>query len=279
RRPTAAALADELRSVPKRLRRGGSGSATRVRLRRAVLTERVLPAALAGLASGWVASRLPFYPPGATLGLAATAAGLGFVAPRAGLAFTLLAAFFPLANISLGLGLLFAGLGVIWLALTWRDPRAGLFVVAGPLLGAVAGLALLPLALQFVQGRVRRGIQAGAAVLLAVVVAGLSRAPLPFVGSRPPLGLGIDGSTRPRAVAGALWHQLALHPTLIVEAGVLAVAAALLPSIRGRGPWAAAQFGALLLVATGLIAPHAALLPLVAGAWVTAAALAVERRS
>jgi hypothetical protein len=60
---------------------------------------------------------------------------------------------------------------------------------------------------------------------------------------------------------------------------VLAVAAALLPSIRGRGPWAAAQFGALMLVATGIVAPHAALLPLVAAAWVTAAVLAVERRS
>jgi hypothetical protein len=279
RRPTAAALADELRSVPKRLRRGGDGSTTRVKLRKAVLTERVLPAALAGLATGWVASRLPFYPPGATLGLAGTASVLGFTAPRAGLAFTLLAAFFPLANISLGLGLLFAGIAVVWIGLTWRDPRAGLFVVAGPLLGAVAGLALLPLALQFVRGRIRRGVQAGAAVLLAVVVAGLSKASLPFVGSRPPLGLGIDGSTKPAAVGAALWHQLALHPTLILEACVLAVAAALLPLVRGRGPWAAAQFGAVLLAATGLIAPSAALLPLVAGAWVTAAALAVERRS
>ena len=168
---------------------------------------------------------------------------------------------------------------MVWLALTWRDPRAGLFVVAGPLLGAIAGLALLPLALQFVRGRVRRGIQAGAAVLLAVVVAGLGKAELPFVGSRPPLGLGINGSTKPTAVGAALWHQLALHPALILETGVLAVAAALLPLVRGRGPWAAAQFGALLLAATGLIAPQAALLPLVAGAWVTAAFLAVERRS
>ena len=279
RRPTAGTLADELRAVPKRLRRRGSGSATPIRLRKAVLTERVLPAALAGLASGWIASRLPFYPPEATLGLAGTAAVLGFTAPRAGLAFTLLAAFFPLANISIGLGLLFAGAAVVWLALTWRDPRAGLLVAAGPLLGAVAGLALVPLALQLVRGRARRGLQAGVAVLLAALVAGLSRAALPFEGSRPPLGLGIAGSTRPGAVADALWRQLSAHPTLLAEAGMLALAAALLPYVRGRGPWAAAQFGALLLAATGLAAPHTALLPLVAGAWITAATLAVERRS
>jgi hypothetical protein len=283
RRPNAGALADELRSVPKRMRKRGSGSGTRVaapvRFRKEVLTERVLPAALAGLATGWVASRLPFYPANVTLGLTGTAALLGFTAPRAGLAFTFLAAFFPLANISLGLGLLFAAVAVVWLALAWKDPRAGLALAAGPLLGAVAGLALIPLALQFVRGRARRGIQAGAAVLLAGLVAGLSGATLPFDGSRPPLGLGIAGSTRPRAVAGAFWHQLSLHPTLLAEAAVLAIAAAALPLVRGRGPWAAAQFGALLLVATGLIAPQTALLPLVAGAWITAAALAVERRS
>ena len=190
-----------------------------------------------------------------------------------------MAAFFPLANISLGLGLLFAAVAVVWLALTWRDPRAGLFVAAGPLLGAVAALAFVPLAAQLVRGRARRGIQAGVAVLLAALVAGVTGATLPFVGSRPPLGLGIAGSTRPGAVADALWGQLSAHPALLIEAGILAAAAAALPYVRGRGPWAAAQFGAVLLAATGLIAPHAALLPLVAGAWVTAAALAVERRS
>ena len=287
RRPAAGTLADELRAAPKRVRRRGSGSnsgsgapaMSGLRLRKDVLTERVLPAALAGLATGWVASRLPFYPPNATVGLAGTAAVLGFTAPRAGLAFTLVAAFFPLANISLGLGLLFAAVGIVWLALTWRDPRAGLAVAAGPILGAVAALALIPLALQFVHGRVRRGLQAGAAVLLAALVAGLGHARLPFESSLAPLGLGISGSTRPGAVADAFWRQLAAHPTLLAEAVVLAVAAALLPSIRGRGPWAAAQFGALLLVATGIIAPHAALLPLVAAAWVTAGFLAVERRS
>jgi hypothetical protein len=287
RRPAAGALADELRAAPKRVRRRGSGSGSKsgslarpgLQLRKEVLTERVLPAALAGLATGWVASRLPFYPPGATIGLAGTAAALGFTAPRAGLAFTLVAAFFPLANISLGLGLLFAAVGILWLALTWRDPRAGLALAVGPVLGAFAALALIPLALQFVHGRVRRGVQAGAGVLLAALIAGLSHASLPFEGSLAPLGLGISGSTRPGAVADAFWRQLTSHPALLAEAVVLAIAAALLPSIRGRGPWAAAQFGALMLVATGIVAPHAALLPLVAAAWVTAAVLAVERRS
>src|SRR5436309_3305279 len=38
-----------------------------------VVVERLVPGALAGLASGWVASRLPFYPPGWPLGLAGSA--------------------------------------------------------------------------------------------------------------------------------------------------------------------------------------------------------------
>ena len=41
----------------------GSLALSGLQLRKEVLTERVLPAALAGLATGWVASRLPFYPP------------------------------------------------------------------------------------------------------------------------------------------------------------------------------------------------------------------------
>ena len=288
RRPTAGALVDELRLLPKRSRRGsGSGSGTRtatrsiapVRLRAEVLVERVLPAGLAGAATGWVAATLPFYPANATLGLAGVAAALGFAAPRAGLAFALLTMFFPLANISLGLALLFAAAAVGWLALSWRDPRAGLAIVAGPLLGTFAALALLPLALQVVRGRARRGVQAAVAVLLAAVVAGLHHATLPFLGVKAPLGIGVTGSRHPSAVAYALWRQLADHPTLLAEAGVLGVAAALLPLARGRGPWAAARFGAVLLAATALVAPQAALLPLVAAAWLTAATLALEHRS
>ena len=192
--------------------------------------------------------------------------------------FALTIAFFPLANISLGLALVYAALAAGWVALTWRDARAGLLLAAGPLLAPVAALALIPLAAQLARGRTRRAVTAAAAVLLAAVIAGLERSRLPFDGSMPPLGLGIAGSTRPGAVAHAITTQLGAHPVLLVEAAVLAAAAALLPHVRRRGPWPAAGFGAALLAGTALAAPAAAVLPLVAAAWVTAAALAFERR-
>ena len=110
------------------------------------------------------------------------------------------------------------------------------------------------------------------------MVAGLRHARLPFDGSLPPLGLGVAGSNRPSAVAGALWAQLAAHPELVAEAVVIAAAAVALPYVRRRGPWPAAAFGAAFLAATALAAPAAAVLPLVAAAWLTAAALALEPR-
>jgi Protein kinase domain len=278
RRPTAERLARELRELPKRRRKPkGSKPAAPARPRSAVFAERVVPGALAGLASGWVAARLPFYPAGWPLGLAAAGAAAGFAAPRLGLLLALGVAFFPIANVSLGLALVYAALALAWTALNWRDARAGLLLAAGPLLAPVAGLALLPLAAQLARGRVRRGVQVAAAVLLAALVAGLRRVPLPFDGSMPPLGLGIAGSERPTAVVHALWSQLAAHPALAAEAVVLAATAVLLPYARGRGPWVAALFGGTMLATTATIAPAAAILPLVAAAWVTAGALALER--
>ena len=280
RRPGAERLAQELRSLPKRRRRkqGGSKPAAPARTAATVAAERLLPGALAGIASGWIATRLPFYPAGWPLGLAATGAALGFAVPRAGLVFALAVAFFPLANISLGLALVYAALAAAWTALTWKDARAGLLLAAGPLLAPLAALGLVPLAAQLARGRARRAATAAAAVLLAALIAGLRRAPLPFDGSMPPLGLGVAGSNRPSAVAQALWAQLAAHPVLLAEAAVLAIAAAALPHVRRRGPWPAAAFGAVFLAATALAAPAAAVLPLVAAAWVTAMALALEPR-
>ncbi|MFL5955590.1 MAG: serine/threonine-protein kinase [Gaiellaceae bacterium] len=280
RRPTAERLARELRELPKRRRkRGGSRPAAPARSGTAIAVERLLPGALAGVASGWVAARLPFYPAGAPIAIAGAGAALGFTAPRLGLMFVLAIAFFPLANISLGLALVYAVLCGGWIALTWRDARAGLLLAAGPLLVPVAALAFVPVAAQVARGRARRAAQAFAAVLLAALVAGLRKVPLPFDGSAPPLGLGLAGSTRPTAVAQAFWHQLTLHPVLAAEAVVLAAAAALLPYARGRGPWPAAAFGAALLGATALTAPAAAIVPLIAAAWLTAGTLALEAKT
>jgi hypothetical protein len=280
RRPSAERLARELRELPKRRRKPkGPRPTVPSRTRSAVVLDHLVPGALTGIAAGWVALRIPFYPAQWPLGLAGAGAALGAVSARIGLLFALVVAFFPLANISLGLALVYALLAGGWAALTWRDARTGLLLAAGPLLAPIAALGLVPLAAQLARGRARRAVQAGAAVLVAAVVAGLRRAPLPFDGSTPPLGLGIAGSTRPTAVAHALWAQLAAHPALVGEALVLAAAAAAIPLVRGRGPWAAAAFGAALLAATALTAPAAAVVPLVAAAWLTAAALALQGKT
>jgi hypothetical protein len=277
RRPSAARLAQELRSLPKRRSKGKTSKPTRPpRTKLELAADRVLPGALAGLASGWISASLPFFPAHWPAGLAFAGAALGFAAPRAGLAFALGVAFFPLANISLGLATVYAVLAVTWAALNWRDARSGLLFAAGPLLAPIAAIALIPVAAQLARGRARRAIHAATAVLVAALVAGLKGSALPFDGSLPPLGLGLDGSDRPGAVGHALLGQLGAHPRLIAEALVLAAAAAALPRVRRRGPWHAAGFGALLLAATALAAPSAALLPFVAAAWLTAAALALE---
>ena len=276
RRPAAERLAAELRNLPRR-RRKTSGPAAPPRSLSEVPSERILPGTLAGVASGWVAAALPFYPAGWPLGLAAAAATVGFASPRAGLLFTLIIAFFPLANISVGLAVVYAAVAVVWVALNWRDARTGLLLAAGPLASPLAALTLLPVVAQAAHGRARRALQVAAAVLLAAIVAGIRRVPLPFDGSTPPLGLGLAGSTRPAAVAHTLWNQLVAHPEITAEALVLAAAAAAVPYARGRGPWPAFIFAGALLSLTATIAPEAALLPLIAAAWLTAAVLAFQR--
>jgi hypothetical protein len=278
RRPTAASLAEELRSLPKRRRQKSNRPPRQPQTRRELLSERLLPGALTGLAAGWVSATLPFYPPNWPAALAVLGVAVGAAAPRAGLLFALTVAFFPLANISLGLAAVYAVLAAGWTILNWRDARTGLLPALGPLLAPLAALTLVPIAAQLARGRARRGLLAATAILLAAVVAGLRRAPLPFDGKTPPLGVGITGSDRPSAVAHTLATQLGAHPALVAEALVLAVAAAALPHVRRQGPWAAAGFAALLLAATALLAPSAAVLPFVIGAWLTGAALAVEPR-
>jgi hypothetical protein len=289
-RPSAAALATELRGEAARKRRRVPGQAEAKKrklvkpkelprgLVAAAARERIAPAVAAAAWTGFVAWALPFYPAGWPVGLTIAAAALGLAFPRAALAFAFAVTFFPLWNVSLGLALLFAGLGAAWVALTWTDPRGNIALVAGPILGPLAALALMPLAAQFARGPVRRAAQAFTGALLAVLVAGLRRNVLPFDGTAPPLGLGISGSSRPSAVAWSLWRALESHPVILGQALVLAAAAVALPHLRGRGLWPSAIAGAVLLAATGLGAPAAAFLPIALAAWITAAYLALSTR-
>lgn len=285
RRPSARKLADDLRNLPRKRRRRGSGdgggravsTAVRPRIRVAAqLQNRLLPGALAALATGWVATALPFYPAGWPLGLSIAAATIAFAAPRAGLAFALATAILPLGNISLGLAIAYAALAAGWLALSWNDARSGLLPAIGPLLAPFGGLGLVPLAAQAVRGRLRRVAQAFATVLVAAIVAGFRHVPLPFADSSPPLGLGITGSTRPGAVVHELWRSLLDHPAVLGGAVVLGCATAVLPYLRHRGPWAGAAYGAAFMAATVVVAPAAAVVPLIGAAWLTAAVLALE---
>ena len=276
RRPSARRFADLLRSDEKKRRKPRPRAAiTPARERvQAALGQRALPAGLAAAWVAWAAATIPFYPAGAAAPLAAGVGALALASPRAGTALALAVGFFPLANISIGLALLYAALAAGWLALTWDDERAMLLLAAGPLLAPLGALGFLPLAAQAARGAARRAAQAGVAVLLAAVVAGLEHEPLPFGAGAAPLGLGITGSRRPAAVGEALWGSLQAHPALITEALVLAAAAALLP--RARGPWPAALYAAGLLAATAFAAPAAPLLPLAATAWITASILALS---
>jgi protein kinase-like protein len=285
RRPSARTLADNLRNLPRKRRRQGGrdkgGAAAAIAARpqikiSAQVRNRLVPGALAALATGWVATALPFYPAGWPLGLAIAAATIGFAAPRAGLAFALASPILPLGNISLGLAIAYAVLAAGWLALSWNDARSGLLAAIGPLLAPIGGLGLMPLAALAARGRVRRFAQAFAAVLVAAVVAGFRHLSLPFAGSLPPLGLGIAGSNRPGAVAYALWHALLDRPAVLWGALVLGAATAVLPELRHRGPWPAACYGAALMIAAVLVAPAVAVIPLIGAAWLTAAVLALE---
>ena len=78
-------------------------------------------------------------------------------APRIGLAIALFVPIFPLGNVAQAAAVAYAALALAWLAVFWRDARAGLLFVAGPLLAAVGAIALLPLAVQPARGRAAAG--------------------------------------------------------------------------------------------------------------------------
>ena len=282
RRPSAAALAAELRDVrrrgravrQRRLTTPRRISAPRLRVDvppAAQLAPRLTAPLLAGLGAAAGASLLPFYPAYWPLALGAGAAALAAVSPRTALAVTLAAPILPLGNLALGLAVLWGAVALAWLALAWREPRGSFAVVAAPLLAALGLLALVPLAVAPLRGHVRRGVAAAAAVALAAVTAGLRGADLPFGAGAPP-ALELAGEESAWAAAVALAG--AVPPSLAAELVVLAAVAVALP--WARGPWRIAALGAAMLAATLLVAPAAPALPLVAAAWLTCIALAAR---
>jgi eukaryotic-like serine/threonine-protein kinase len=276
-RPSAAALAGELRDAwRERVRRRGP-SRTRARVDRRKLVERVAPAALAAVGVGWITTALPFYPafwPGL---LAALAAAVTLVRPRLGLAFALAVPVFPLGNISFGLAVLYALVAAGWLVVSWGDARWGLLFCAGMALGPLGLLGLAPLVALQARGLVRRFLQAGAAVLFAGAVAALRGRPVPFADLSAP-SLAIAGSEHPLAVAQALWAWLLSVPALGLEALVLAAAAALIPVVVRGSDLMIALFAGALLTASLIAAPTSSALPLVLTGWAIYLAVTVISR-
>jgi hypothetical protein len=194
---------------------------------------------------------------------------------RAGLAFALAVPVLPLGNASAGLAWAYSALALAWLAFSWKRARTGLFFVAGPLLAPFGLLGLLPLAALRVRGSFARATQVFAAVLFAGLVAGIHGATLPFTGAAAP-ALDLEGTRRPLAAATEVWHALWVQPTLMFEAFVLAVAAAVLPKLSRRQ---IAPFGVALLLAMLLPNPAVPDTAIVVTVLATCLGLAVKAES
>jgi hypothetical protein len=177
------------------------------------------------------------------------AAAVTLLRERLGLVVALAVPILPLGNLSAGLAWAYAAVAFGWIALTWKDARTGLFFIVGPLLAPLSLLGLLPLAAHRLRGGIRRALQVFVAVLVAGLVAGTRGGTLPFTGNTaPPLEL--DRTRSPFTATGTVWDALSARPALLLEAIVLAAAAAALPHVPRRR---IALFGAALLA--GILAP------------------------
>jgi eukaryotic-like serine/threonine-protein kinase len=287
KRPTASSLAAELREAfmaprePRARRRSPGGrragapprttpAAAPIRLER-----RLVPAALAALATVVGGSLLPFWP-APVLALLAVVAGLATLrAPRLGLALALAAPVFPLGNVAQAAAVVYGVLALGWLVAMWRDARAGLAFCAGPLLAPLGLLGLLPLAVQPASGSWRRAAHAAAGVLTAAAVAGLSGRPLPL-GGEVVGDLGIAQTERPTDVLHALGSLIGANLAVATTALALAIIAVLLPRAAARGPWGIAALGALQVALVLAWAPSMPWLGPVVGTWLLCGLLAAR---
>ncbi len=276
KRPRAARLAADLREafvVPlqrarpeRRPPRARAAKPPRPKAARVALWQRLAPAGVASIATLVGGSLLPFWP-GLLLAALAVAAGLAaYRAPRLGLAVALAAPLFPLGNVAQAAAVVYGVLAVGWLAVTWRDPRAGLAFWAGPLLGAVALLPVLPLAVQVARGWWRRALHAFAGVCAAAAVAGLSGKPLPLTGTVV-ADLGVAETERPTDVLHALGTVLGDASAIATTALALGIVAALLPWALTRGRWGIAGLGVLQVTLVLAWAPSLPWVGFVFGTW------------
>jgi hypothetical protein len=272
RRPSARDLADALRGASS----FGSTPRPAFKLPTRIEPGHALTAVLAALLAGWTSSALPFYPHGWPLPLALIALAATLLRERAGIALALAVPVLPLGNISLGLALLYSALAACWLLVTWREPRATLLFVIGPLLAPIAALGLLPLAATRTRSAPLRALTVAIGVLTAALAAGIRHVALPLVGGPAPLGIGVTGARDPFDVAGSIARAAGAHPALLLETCALALVALALPHARARGRWAAAGLGAGMIVLTVAAVPSAAALPLLLAAWAIAAVTALR---
>ena len=228
------------------------------------LRPRLAPASAAALATLLGGSLLPFWPTPLLVLLALAAALASLRAPRLGLAIALAAPVFPLGNVAEAAALVYGALAIAWLVVTWRDARAGLVFLAGPLLAPFGLIALLPLVVQLARGTWRRALHAAVGVYAAAAVAGLSGRDLPL-GAGSVGDLGVAQSEHPASVLAALCDVLRAHPQISTTALAFAIVAAALPRARTRGRVGIAALGALQLALVLLWGPSVPWPPVVLG--------------
>ena len=164
-----------------------------------------------------------------------------------------------------------------WLAVTWRDARAGFLFVTGPLLAPLGLLAVVPLAVQPARGALRRAAHGAVAVLAAALTAWIAGDGLPPAGDAAP-NVDIAPVDGPVAVVAASSAALGSAPLVLAAAGAAAAAAALLPFARRRSRYGVLAVGATLVVSLAAAGAAVAAILLAALVWGAAGAVAARAR-
>jgi hypothetical protein len=281
-RPRASAFAADLRAAfrqaPAREAARRPSATMPVTLPRPLaLAARFVPVALAAITALLGATLLPFWPAALVAAIVLGAAFAAWLDPRIGLAVALAAPVFPLGNLSRGAALAYGCFATAWLVLSWRDARSGLLFVAGPLLGPLGLLALVPLVVQPARGVVGRAALASLAVLTAALFAGVSGAELPLT-DEPAPSLGVSPLDSARDVASTLAQTLLGEPVLLGAALAAALSAAILQAARRRWRFGVLAVGTAVVVASVAVGASLAAIPVAALVWAVAGALAAGSR-